>query len=87
MRLNPFQSTKVVVAIIGCLALAGSVIGVIAQSQRGLPDGLVTVSPIVSGGDIGFRLDRVVDGIAVGKIVIRVEDRWVDTAAPVTVVR
>jgi len=55
-----------------------------AQAQRGRPGvNLLTVSPaVVSGGDIGFRLERTQDGIAVGRIVIRVDGRWVDTAPP-----
>jgi hypothetical protein len=72
-------------AILWALSLA--VVGVVsssAQPQRGRPGvDLLTVSPsVVSGSDIGFRLERTQDGIAVGRIVIRVDGRWVDTAPP-----
>jgi hypothetical protein len=54
------------------------------QAQRGQPRfDLLTESPaVLSGSDIGFRLERTQDGIAVGRIVIRVDGRWVDTAPP-----
>jgi hypothetical protein len=68
-------------------ALSLVVVGVVsssAQSPRGRPGlNLVTETPsVVSGGDIGFRLERTQDGIAVGRVVIRVDGRWVDTAPP-----
>jgi len=41
---------------------------------------LITESPtVVSGNDIGFRIERTQNGIAVGKLVVRVDGRWVDT--------
>lgn len=39
-------------------------------------------SVVISGNDVGFRIERTVDGIPIGKVVIRVDGRWVDTAAP-----
>ena len=54
-----------------------------AQGRRGGPqlgEGLITESPtVISGNDIGFRIERTQDGIAVGKLVVRVDGRWVDT--------
>jgi hypothetical protein len=35
---------------------------------------------IISGNDVGFRIDRTRDGIPAGRIVVRVNGRWVDTA-------
>jgi hypothetical protein len=72
-------------AILWALSLV--VVGVMsssAQPPRGLPGvNRVTESPaVVSGNDVGFRLERTQNGIAVGRIVIRVDGRWVDTAAP-----
>ena len=44
---------------------------------------LITETPIVmSGNDVGFRIERTQDGIAVGKVVVRVNGVWVDTAPP-----
>ena len=50
-------------------------------SQRGF--NLITETPIViSGNDVGFRIERTQDGIPIGKVVVRVNGVWVDTAAP-----
>ena len=50
-------------------------------SQRGF--NLITETPIViSGNDVGFRVERTQDGIPIGKIVVRVNGVWVDTATP-----
>jgi hypothetical protein len=74
-----------VVAILWALSLvAVGVLSSSAQAPSGRPGfNLLTPTPaVVSGNDIGFRLERTQDGIAVGKVVIRVDGRWVDTAAP-----
>ena len=45
------------------------------------------VSPnpmIVSGGDIGFRVDGTRDGKAVGILVVRIGGQWVETTAGLT---
>ena len=67
-------------------ALSLLVVGAIsssAQVQRGQTEfNLLTVSPtVVSGNDVGFRIERTQDGIPIGKLVVRVDGRWVDTAA------
>jgi hypothetical protein len=50
------------------------------RGAPGLPPGLITESPtIVSGADIGFRIERTRDGIPIGKVVVRVDGRWIDT--------
>jgi hypothetical protein len=43
---------------------------------------LIESPQIVSGNDIGFRLERTQDGIPVGKMVIRIDGKWVDVASP-----
>jgi hypothetical protein len=44
---------------------------------------LVTETPIViSGNDVGFRIERTQDDIPIGKVVVRVNGVWVDTASP-----
>jgi hypothetical protein len=54
-----------------------------AQGRGAVPrlgESLITESPtVISGNDIGFRMERTQDGIAVGKLVVRVDGRWVDT--------
>jgi hypothetical protein len=54
-----------------------------AQGPGGVPrlsSSLITEGPtLISGNDIGFRIERTKDGIAIGKLVVRVDGRWVDT--------
>ena len=51
--------------------------GLVASAQR------LTISPtLVSGDDIGFRIERTAEGLPIGKLVIRVDGRWVDVAVP-----
>jgi hypothetical protein len=39
---------------------------------------LVTVAPtMVFGNDVGFRIDRIQEGIPVGTLVVRIDGRWV----------
>jgi hypothetical protein len=67
------------------------VLGAVAFSAQGragvprLPSTLITESPtVISGDDIGFRIERTRDGIAIGKLVVRVDGRWVDTDTPIS---
>ena len=70
------------VSIVSLVAVG--VISSSAQAQRGRPGvSLVTEAPtVVSGNDVGFRIERTQNGIPVGKIVVRVDGRWVDTVPP-----
>ena len=46
------------------------------------PDFLMTEAPtIVSGPDLGFRIERTQNNIAIGKLVVRVDGRWIETGA------
>jgi hypothetical protein len=51
-----------------------------AQVQRGRPFPVTEQPTVVSGADLGFRVERTQDGIPVGKVVVRIDGRWVDTA-------
>jgi len=68
--------------------LAVGAISSSAQAQRpggrpGLPFNFLTESPtVVSGNDVGFRIERTQDGIPIGRLVVRVDGRWVDTGVP-----
>jgi hypothetical protein len=33
---------------------------------------------VISGSDLGFRIESTKDGIALGKIVVRIDGHWVD---------
>ena len=67
-------------AILWVLSLI--VVGVtsaLAQPQRGR---VVTEAPtVIFGDDVGFRMERTRDGMAVGKVVVRVDGRWIDTTS------
>jgi hypothetical protein len=72
-------------AILWALSLiAVSEISSSAQTQRGRPgfNLLTEVPTVVSGNDVGFRIERTQDGIPVGRVVVRVNGSWVDTAPP-----
>ena len=34
---------------------------------------------VISGGDIGFRLERVERGRAIGRLLVRVDGKWLET--------
>jgi hypothetical protein len=73
-------------AIVWALSLIA--VSAISGSAQTLPTFLhMENETVVSGNDIGFRIERTQDGIPVGKVVVRVDGRWVDTAAPPTIVR
>jgi len=38
---------------------------------------------VVSGADIGFRVESNKDGRAVGTLVVRIDGQWIETAASV----
>jgi hypothetical protein len=56
-----------------------------AQAQRGQPtlaDSWILQSPtILTGADLGFRLERVREGVPVGQVVVRIDGRWVEPQA------
>jgi hypothetical protein len=58
---------------------------VLAQGRRGVPpapDAFVLEAPtILTGPDVGFRLERVRDGVPVGHVVVKVDGRWVEPQA------
>lgn len=68
-------------------AISLIVVGVVSSSAQGRRPGstagdnlLITDIPVVvSGNDIGFRIERTRDGIPIGKVVIRLNGTWMDT--------
>ena len=52
------------------------------STPRTVPPLILTAPNFVSGNDIGFRLERTVDGIPVGKFVVRINGVWMDTIPP-----
>ena len=55
--------------------------------EFGRPTAPLPIQPILSGSDVGFRIERSVDGIQFGRVVVRIDGRWVDTAAPAMATR
>jgi len=47
-------------------------------AQRSLPLPPTTLPQIVSGNDVGFRIDRMREGVPMGTIVVRVNGAWVE---------
>ena len=48
-------------------------------SSLGLPGGFLLETPtVISGSDIGFRVDRQRDGLPVGALVVRFNGKWVE---------
>src|SRR3954469_12135001 len=67
---------RFVVAVLLALALVGGWV-----SAQVLPQPLDT--PVVlSGNDVGFRIEARRGGTAVGHIVVRVDGRWIDAELP-----
>jgi hypothetical protein len=64
-------------------ALSLIAVGYVSASAQSF---LLTETPqIVAGSDVGFRVERTQNGIAVGRVVVRVDGRWIDTASPTLV--
>jgi hypothetical protein len=74
------------ILVLWAISLIG--VGATAAAQR-LPGAPVNQMPtlllenqsVLTGEEIGFRVERVVDGVPVGHVVVRVDGRWVDTQA------
>jgi hypothetical protein len=57
-----------------------------AQAPSQVPPPFTQVPPgarVVSGPDLGFRVESTRDGRAVGTLVVRIDGQWVETAASV----
>ena len=73
------------------LAVVGGVTSALmrAQAPSQAPPPITTQAAppevrIVSGADIGFRVEGNKDGRAIGTLVVRINGQWVETAANVT---
>ena len=65
------QAIIVVALVLGALWVGARVLngqGVLTLEQP----------TVVAGPDVGFRIERVERGIPVGKLVVRVDGKWVD---------
>jgi len=55
-------------------------VAVLAQSPRRLDP--LEQPTIISGADLGFRVEGHTGGVPVGRLVVRVNGRWVEPAPP-----
>lgn len=83
---------KVVLLWFASLVFVGAVAsGLTAAAQNRLapPPELMMMQNmhVLSGDDIGFRVERMRDGVPVGKVVVRVDGRWVDADSPMRAAR
>jgi hypothetical protein len=60
--------------IVGVLTAAAQV----PPPSRNPQTFLLDSPTILSGDDVGFRLERVRDGVPVGRVVVRIDGRWVE---------
>jgi len=66
---------RVVIAILWISSLLG--VGVFAQSQARI-DRPIPEPKVMTGGDIGFRVDGMYGEMPSGTVVIRVNGQWVE---------
>ena len=59
-----------------------------AQAPSQVPPPFISQAPpaarVLSGADIGFRVEGNKDGRAVGTLVVRINGQWIETTASVT---
>ena len=72
------------------LVAVGALASVLTSAQARAPQTLGLPFPeitegttILSGSDIGFRVDRTQGGVPIGTLVVRVDGRWVEAGTSV----
>jgi hypothetical protein len=74
------QHWKIALLWIVSLVVVGVVVASAHQTLR-LPVTEMAAPEIISGSDVGFRIDRTVDGIPEGAVVVRVNGKWIAVAS------
>jgi len=75
----------VMVAVLSSLAQAPQSPPPPGGAVRPLP--LLQLPTVISGSDVGFRVEQTRDGIHIGRVVVRINGTWVDTATPAAAAR
>jgi len=83
------------VAILWTLSLVMvAVVSSLAQAPQSPPPpggltrpALLQLPTVISGSDVGFRVEQTRDGIQIGRVVVRINGTWVDTATPAAAAR
>jgi hypothetical protein len=85
MTTNTARVWKLTLAWMLSLVAVGALASVLTSAQArpplvlGLPSAEITEgTTILSGSDIGFRVERTQDGVPIGTLVVRVDGRWVE---------
>ncbi len=74
---------KLAVAWMLSLVAVGAIASVLTSAQvrvpvPGRPPLMTEGTTILSGSDIGFRVERTQDGVPIGTMVVRIDGRWVE---------
>lgn len=75
------------VAILWAFSLVAVAVASSWAQDRGRNAQILQAPTVVSGSDLGFRIERTVDGIQVGTLVVRIDGVWVETNAPAPAAR
>ncbi len=93
--MNIARRWKLTLAWVLSLVAVGSVAAVLTSAQSSRPSSPQSQLPpqlmmlegtkILSGNDIGFRVERTEDGFPIGRLVVRIDGRWVEAEPSVRV--
>jgi len=83
MITNVARVWKVALAWMLSLVAVGAIASVLTSAQvrlqtPGQPPLMTEGTTILSGSDVGFRVERTQDGVPIGTLVVRVDGRWVE---------
>ena len=80
MTINIARAWKLTLAWALLLLAVGSVASVLSSAQGQRPSQLPILegTTILSGDNVGFRVERTQDGVPTGRLVVRVDGRWVE---------
>jgi hypothetical protein len=83
MTANVARVWKLALAWMLSLVAVGTIASVLTSAQGrlqvpGQPPLITEGTTILSGNDIGFRVERTQDGVPIGTLVVRVDGRWVE---------
>ena len=77
-----------ILSLVAVAALASALTSAQAPPPQalGIPVPEITEGTVIlSGNDIGFRVERTRDGMPIGTLVVRIDGRWVEAGSSVRV--
>jgi hypothetical protein len=94
MTTNIARVWKLALAWALSLVAVGVIASALTSAQAGPPRSLGLAATeitegttIVSGSDIGFRIERTQGGVPMGTLVVRIDGRWVEAGTAVRLVK